>query len=54
MINAAGQMPGFDGPVGPYFRSGDPAARQVAMNRLRDLRDQARAQAASQFGIDGL
>ncbi len=85
MINAAGQMPGFGSPVGPYsggaqgshvvrvlgpggqelpiafdpgemsalaqaIRSGDPAARQAAMNRLRELRDVARQQAAGQFG----
>ncbi len=85
MMNAAGQMPGFGGPVGPYshgpandnvmhvigpggndlsvqfdpgqiaglaqaIRSGDPVARQAAMDQLRQLRDQARAQAPGQFG----
>jgi hypothetical protein len=85
MMNAAGQMPGFDGPIGPYshgapggnvlhvlgpggqdlaiqfdagqiaglaqaIRSGDPAARQAAMDQLRALRDQARGQAAGQPG----
>jgi Short C-terminal domain len=85
MMNAAGQMPGFGGPVGPYshggprgnvmhvigpggmelpiqidaaevgrlaqaIRSGDPVARQAAMNQLRELRDQARAQMGGQTG----
>lgn len=85
MMNAAGQMPGLGGPVGPYshgapggnvlhvlgpggqdlsiqfdpgqiaglaqaIRSGDPAARQAAMNQLRVLRDQARGQVAAQPG----
>jgi hypothetical protein len=31
------------------IRSGDPAARQAAMNQLRAMRDQARQQAASQY-----
>jgi hypothetical protein len=84
MMNAANQLPGFQGSFGAYsqgpadvhvmrilgaggqgvplqidpaelsrlaaaIRSGDPAARQAAMNQLRALRDQARQQAASQY-----
>jgi hypothetical protein len=32
------------------IRSGDPATKQAAMNQLRDMRDQARAQVAGQLG----